>query len=81
MKSISEPIEDMDVSEVDVLISCPELKAQGECPIQLIQTNQFDLNQSKIKRTRQGANPNLAQILRKNFIMNFKPTSLNMGVL
>lgn len=63
------------------LNGCYEFQAKGKNSIQLIGSKQFDLSQPQIKRTRQGANPNLAQTLRKNFIMNFKPISLNMGVL
>ena len=43
MKSISELIEEMDTSELDALMDCPQFKAQGEYLTQLIEGNQFAL--------------------------------------
>lgn len=43
MKSISEFIEEMDTSELDVLMDCPQFKAQGEYLTRLIESKQFDL--------------------------------------
>lgn len=43
MKSISELIEEMDTSELDALMNCPQFKSQGEYLTQLIKSNPFDL--------------------------------------
>lgn len=43
MKPIEELIEEMDTSELDALMGCPQFKAQGEYLTRLIESNQFDL--------------------------------------
>ena len=50
MKSISELIEEMDTSELDALMDCPQFKAQGEYLTQLIESNQFDLEPTPNKK-------------------------------
>lgn len=50
MKSISELIEEMDTSELDALMDCPQFKAQDEYLTQLIESNQFDLEPTPNKK-------------------------------